>query len=191
MNLDGIDLVSWDVDGTLYPVRTLARWTRLVFLMRWRELGWTAAREEALRAKRHRRRVHRQRQGEAKVEWDPEYAGDAEALSVYVCGGLRWIKPAPGAIALMDRIAAAGITQVAISDFAAPQKLDAMGIRHRFAAAYSCEELGHWKPSPLPFQHVQRTHQISPEHHLHIGDREDLDGRAATAAGGRFLLHRA
>jgi FMN phosphatase YigB (HAD superfamily) len=191
VNLEGIELVSWDLDGTFYPVRTLEWLSNLAFLQRWREHGWRAARDEAFRAKRHRKRVHRQRQGEAKVERDPDYAADAEALVLYVCRALKWVKPDPKALALMDRIAAAGIPQVAVSDFAAPQKLESLGIRHRFAAAYSCDELGHWKPSPLPFLYVQRAHQVAPARHLHLGDREDMDGRAAIAAGCRFLLHRA
>ncbi len=191
VDLSGVELVSWDLDGTFYPVKALKRLSALVFLRRCVDLGWSAARAEALGAKRHRLRIARQRQGDARVDRDSDYAADADALAVYVCGALKWLKPDGRALTLMDRIASAGIRQVVVSDFAASQKLEALGLRSRFAGAYSCDELGSWKPSPLPFQHVQRVHAVASDRHLHIGDREDTDGRAAYAAGCRFLLHRA
>ena len=100
---------------------------------------------------------------------------------------LRRIPPRKRAVELIRRFAEAGIPQVALSDFECGYKLEALGLRRYFQKAYSCQDLGFWKPSPIPLSIIQKEFGSRPQEHLHIGDRRDADGEAALRNGCRFM----
>jgi FMN phosphatase YigB (HAD superfamily) len=88
---------------------------------------------------------------------------------------------------LIERLAAAGTPQVALSDFDCGYKVTALGLAARFRAFHSCRDLGFWKPSPVPLAKLQHDFGVAPRRHLHIGDRAATDGAACAANGCQFL----
>ncbi|MBW2264536.1 MAG: HAD family hydrolase, partial [Deltaproteobacteria bacterium] len=51
----------------------------------------------------------------------------------------------------------------------------------------SAEDAGALKPSPLPFLMSARNLGLEPDQVLVVGDRDDMDGQGAMAAGMAFL----
>jgi HAD superfamily hydrolase (TIGR01549 family) len=186
MNLDGIRLVTWDVDGTLYRRRALERALVLDCLKRtWREPRvWSdlqAARRYSAHAEAWRGRT-------LTEAWKTEHAEGAKLVEPWLARVLERVAPRPEAIRHLDDIRAARLTQVVLSDFASVEKLRALKLDGYFTAIYACSAIGALKPSPVPFQHVQQAHGVAPHEHLHIGDRPDTDEVGAKAAGARCLI---
>lgn len=193
IKLDETRLVSWDVDGTLYSVARL-KWRLAGMLLgeaaggrgaaAWRELaalGRRRARVEAARAAGGTL-------GEAAGDED---FGRRELPDLEVRWYGRAIKSAgarAGVVDVLSFFAARGVTQVAVSDYPADYKLEALGLAGRFASIYVGESLGYVKPSPKAFELIARDFGVPAAGILHIGDREDADGAAARAAGCRCLI---
>ncbi len=185
-----IKLVSWDVDGTLFSYK------RLVFkLLRngFRNIfvaGWSNTVKNLREVFEFHRIVELQRLN-TNCEVDPAYLipfkaaqeREKEALRI----ALNGLPPRSNVIRLIQKFAQYGILQVALSDFECEYKLEALGLRKHFEKAYSCEEIGFWKPSPIPLSKVQYDFGVVPEQHLHIGDRSSTDGMACEQNGCQFL----
>jgi len=186
-----VDVVSWDLDGTLYELPALERalmWLALKRLFRapfrtWRELRWLG------RHQRHHAAVRR-RGGLDGLEAPWDASAWQDVADRWFPPGLRVVGLHPGARGVLDAIDAAGVRQVLVSDYVADAKLVALGLEDRFDAVFSGEELGVIKPSPLLFEHVCRTLQVRPDRLLHLGDRHDADGLSARDAGCQVRIVR-
>jgi len=78
----------------------------------------------------------------------------------------------------------------AFSDYPSSKKLEAMGISSWFNLnlCSTDPEINTFKPSPVGILLACRIWGLAPEELLYIGDRAEIDGVAATAAGARFIL---
>jgi HAD superfamily hydrolase (TIGR01549 family) len=167
-DLHDFSVVSWDVDGTLYSISAMASmvaWLgikRLIGSAMGGELP-TGIAEEKLKA---RLSIERRWYGEA-IRRVGTRKGVREALQAFRNAGLR---------------------QVAVSDYDCSYKLNALGLETEFDQIYVGEILGYLKPSTALFVSVTRQLCIEPERLLHIGDRRDRDGVAASAAGCSVLI---
>lgn len=185
-----LELVTWDLDGTLYDAEALRAEVRRRMTRAVRPRTWRSTRDAARALRLHRQHDRRLRATEGAV--------DAEARAFWggpVWGGfvqdfllpsLRAVGPHPRAVQLVERVRVAGVRQVVVSDHRVPAKLAALGLEHAFAAGYAGVELGALKPHPSVFRAVLHAEEVSPARVLHVGDRDDTDGRAARGAGLRF-----
>jgi FMN phosphatase YigB (HAD superfamily) len=76
-----------------------------------------------------------------------------------------------------------------VSDYPASRKLAAIGVANLFEVVISNGEHGTTfalKPNPAAFLAAAERLRVAPEHCLVIGDRDDADGQAASAAGMDF-----
>jgi FMN phosphatase YigB (HAD superfamily) len=189
--MSGIRLVSWDVDGTLFSyLRAMAVIIPPV-LHRAARTGWAQTAQEIHDAIVFHRTVERQRRTPDSIVVEPElerFRTIVEVENTMLDSALRIMHPRSRALSLLRRFSAAGVTQVALSDFECEHKLMALGLHKEFAAAYSCRSLGFWKPSTIPLTRIQRDFGVLPSQHLHIGDRLDTDGAACARNGCRFEL---
>lgn len=186
--LEGIALVTWDVDGTLYPTRALRRrfaW-HCAGLLKKGHVGQAV--RTWLRAASVRRRVEAQRKGESRVDFDLKTLDDEDALFGELLEGHA---PDARAVEWLSTIGQRGIPQVALSDFPSEHKLAALGLLTPFHSVRACAAVGHWKPSPEALWAVEAEHQVKPKQHLHLGDRDDTDGEVARRAGCHFMLFKA
>jgi FMN phosphatase YigB (HAD superfamily) len=190
---DGIRLVSWDVDGTLYapfPARValLGRAARALL----RGGGGRAYRGLAA-FQRVRARLEAQRSpGRAPPAWAGERPGDGALRAAFeaelLLPALAAVGPRPGAETALAALAGAGLTQVAFSDYEAEPKVRALGLARHFAGFYAGERDGRPKPSPAVLGRIAREHGLGAAAMLHVGDRVDTDGAAAAAFGCRALI---
>jgi FMN phosphatase YigB (HAD superfamily) len=185
----GIKLVSWDVDGTLFSYKRLAFELLRNAFKNICVAGWSSTVKNLREVFEFHRIVELQRLNESQVDstnlmrFKAAQQCEKEALRI----ALNGLSPRTNAIRLIHKFAQNGILQVALSDFECEYKLEALGIRKHFEKAYSCEEIGFWKPSPIPLSKVQDDFGALPKHHLHIGDRSSTDGLACERNGCQFL----
>jgi FMN phosphatase YigB (HAD superfamily) len=191
----GIRLVSWDVDGTLYAggaARVALMGGLAAMVLRGR--GGRAWRQVAA-FRRMRARLDGQRDptgGRPAPAWARERPGDRELRAGFeeelLLPALAAVGPRRGVGAVLAGLEAAGVRQVAFSDYEAEAKVRALGLERRFAGFYAGEALGAPKPSPLGLQRIARDHGVAAAQMLHLGDRVDTDGAAAAAFGCRALI---
>lgn len=186
-----IEVVSWDVDGTLYDLRRLVGavaglYLRGVFTPRvaanvaeWRRLDAFRTAMDAVRAR-----------GGALQPGDlPADRAELLALEERWYGpALAGIGPRAEALAWIEHFARAGVRQVVVSDYRCEYKLDRLGLAGRFERVYAGEVEGHLKPSPGLFAAVLADLGVDPARVLHIGDKADRDGASAAPHGCRVYI---
>jgi HAD superfamily hydrolase (TIGR01549 family) len=194
-----IDLVVFDLDGTLYdqrPVRFRMAVDLLIHGVRTRSL-------RHMHILREYRRIR-----EALGDIQPEHF--AEPLMAQVCsrtGASReqvtalveeWMEQRPlprlrgarsrGIATLFAALRASGRAIGVWSDYPAIAKLDALGLMADHVRAATDSDLGHLKPAPAGLRSIMDAAGASPQRTLMIGDRAERDGEAARRAGVRALL---
>ena len=193
-----ITAVLFDLDGTLYHQRPLrmrmARELALFVLRRPVEGGRTA---RVLRAFRHAQETLRMRgvpyDEDVQIEEAASRVGlDTRAVRAVV---REWMfeRPLPhllphraaGSVPLLDHLAARGIRAGVLSDYAAVDKLEALGLRQRFSVVLAAgdPDVRALKPSPRGFLAAASRWGVRPGQVLVVGDRVDADGAGAEAAG--------
>jgi len=186
-DLTGIRLVSWDVDGTLYRPVAL----RLAIAVRFGAALLSGRGPHLYRAvvafNRVRARLDQLRAG-AALPPAPADPGRSAFERELLFPALTTVGPRPGVREVLTELAARGLVQVVFSDYAAEEKLRALGLEGRFAACYAGEALAAPKPSPAGLLAIARDFALAPTQLLHIGDRLDTDGAAAAAFGCLVLL---
>ena len=78
-----------------------------------------------------------------------------------------------------------GIQLAACSDYPAAAKLDSLGLREFFAVIVTAQDadVGRVKPHPRSLQVTLAKLGVAPRDAWYVGDRPDVDARAALAAG--------
>ena len=173
--------VSFDVDGTLYGDGFLRARIALEAI---RRLNPGALRD--LYRFDKRAVAARAAGGALDRSWASTIPVRLEAEARLLIPVIRRRGPRAGAADLLTRLRPR--TLIAVSDFDAEAKLEALGLRHHFDHTYAAERYGALKPDPAVFRAALADLGIAPSTLLHVGDRPDTDGLAARAAGARALI---
>jgi len=196
---DGITLVVFDVDGTLYDQRALRpRMARDLLLHTLRRLDLKPLSVIA----RYRRL--REAMGDAEVlNFEPRLV--AETATAAGCSPAQvqalvaeWVelRPLPylarcryeGVAALFDGLRRHGKRLGVLSDYPAAAKLSALGLEAEWVVSAGDAGVGLLKPHPRGLQHLMNVAGVAPQATLLIGDRPERDGLAAQRAGARCLI---
>jgi len=205
--------VLFDVDGTLYrqgPVRARMALELLLAPIALRSLGRARRAWRAIGAFRRAQEELRAApppsgDGDGKGDGEPldlarlqrrraaERAGLSEAEVEAVVDEWMGRRPLrhlrrfrrPGVLPFLDFLAARGIEAGVLSDYPAEAKLEAMGLAGRFAVALCTTGpgIGAFKPHPRGFLRACEALGLRPAEVLYVGDRPDVDGAGALAAG--------
>ncbi|MDB5964711.1 MAG: Haloacid dehalogenase domain protein hydrolase [Polaromonas sp.] len=196
---DGIDLVVFDVDGTLYDQRRL----RLAMLRQLLADAWRSRSLATIQTLRTFRKV-REALGDDPVDdfVQQQYAQTAlrhgtTAEGVRALAG-EWLeqRPLPFLEAcryphlpeLFAALRTAGKRIAVFSDYPATDKLAALGLHADPVVCATDLHIGRLKPDPLGLLAILRETGVAPERALMVGDREDRDAAAARQAGVRALI---
>lgn len=185
IDLSKVKVVSWDIDGTLYDLQILMSHFKKDLLRRMFSFGWIDAWRDFFRLLRFKRFMDKIRAnaGNYDVPTVPNREAIEETQHEMYGRILPSIGLLPGVIDLLEWLATQPVRQVVFSDYKSTGKLTALGVRDYFDTVFAGEELGHLKPSPAVFTKLTEALEIPPEALLHIGDRPDTDGAAATTVG--------
>jgi putative hydrolase of the HAD superfamily len=200
-NFDGRDikLVVFDVDGTLYSQSAL----RLRMLPELLVLAISAQGRESLKiivTYRRLRETYAERELEgfdtALVEETATSVGCKPEFVREVIG--EWIYRQPlrhlktcvlaGVPEFFTSLNAAGKTVGIFSDYAAEEKLEAMGLASDHIASADDPNVAMLKPNPKGLLGLMEKVGTPPKETLLIGDREERDGEAARRAGVHALI---
>lgn len=96
----------------------------------------------------------------------------------------------PGLSSFLKQCRDNGIKVGVLSDYPSRLKLETMGINTLFSLnlCSTDAEINTFKPSPVGILLACRIWEIAPEKLVYIGDRTEIDGTAASAAGAQFIL---
>jgi len=195
----GIELVTFDIDGTLYDQRMLRlRMSRdmLLHTLRRFDLGVLAV---VLNYRRLRERLG----NEETHAFEPRLVACTAAATARTEDQIRaivaeWIEDRPlayladcryrGVAELFAGLRRHGKIVGVLSDYPAPTKLAAMGLTADFVASATDEEVAVLKPHPRGLEWLMQRAAVSPAATLMIGDRVERDGLAAQRAGTRCLI---
>ena len=190
-----IGLVVFDLDGTLYEKKGLARRMFFSALKDWK----------LMLAERKTRKLLR---GEWYENEDRFYEIYFKTMSAYcnlsaeesqswyfdcylplmVATIQKCHMPVKWLAQLLKSLRAQGIKMVVLSDYEyASEKLNALGIDNsQFDWVVSAPKLGGLKPAHQVLEKVLETMGYTPKQCLVIGDREDTDGQLAQSVGAAF-----
>jgi HAD superfamily hydrolase (TIGR01549 family) len=184
-----IEVVSWDVDGTLYELPAMRGQIRRLALRRlWNPFRLARELGDLARLRRAMEEVRRQG-GDLSALKLSQPREPLEALEQRWYGeAIRRAGPRAGVPEALAALRGRGLRLIVTSDYGSEFKLKALGLADAFERLYAGEALGHLKPSPRLFEHVISDLGIEPGALLHIGDRPDTDGAGAEAVGCRSLI---
>lgn len=188
--LEGVEAVSFDLDGTLYSLPAMRRALRGFVLRRaWRPLKTYHELNHLLRARAEFQRA-REAGGDlsTRAELRATFERRTELERRWWIPAIAKVGPRPGLIQVLDALRERALPLVVCSDHAGEEKLEALGLADRFQAALSGEALGAIKPDPRVLQAAVDLLGVAPSALLHVGDREDTDGEAARALGVRCWI---
>ena len=190
-DMDSIQVVSWDVDGTLYSTRRAACHAGM------RAIGSTFRRRrlnplrELAELRELWRRVERARfDAQNPVGVHAGFRRRRDLETKWWAPAIAASGPRPGVEALLGHFQGRVRAQVILTDYEADDKLRGLGLQEYFDAVYVGERMGFFKPNPAPFKRILEDFGLTPECMLHIGDRVDTDGAGAAAAGCPSLILR-
>jgi FMN phosphatase YigB (HAD superfamily) len=186
-----IAAVSFDLDGTLYSAKALRGPLLWRTFPRWRTMRVGQRVREELR---HERFVD----GAALLKREAEIAAErldrdvpstqaalARVFDDDVAAVLSRIGPRAGTRAMLQQLVTHNIAIVVVSDRGAvAAKLAALGLGDLpWRALVSADDVGAFKPNPLPFERAAAACGVAVGQLLHVGDRQDSDGEGARGAG--------
>ena len=199
---DAIELVVFDVDGTLYDQTPLR--VRMVLALFLHTLSSRSL--ETVKVLKHFRRIREdlgnqetQNFESSLIERTSELTGaPAEKISKIV---QEWIEVRPlaylrscrypGVKEVFEALRAREVKIGVFSDYPASQKLKAMELEADFEISAVDSKIRVLKPNPLGLLHLMHQAGTTPATTLMIGDRIDRDGEAAKRAGTQCLIRSA
>ena len=194
-----IDLVVFDVDGTLYDQRQL----RLGMLRQLVRHTWQTRSLDTLRTLRTFRRVREALGEQAGADFMALQYADTARRHGKTPAAVRaltdeWMEQRPLPLLAACRYAhvadvfaglrASGKRIAAFSDYPAPAKLAALGLAADVVVCATDADIARLKPDPAGLLAILRQTRVAPERALMIGDRFDRDAAAAGRAGMRALI---
>ena len=172
LNWNDIDLVVFDVDGTLYDQRRL----HLTMVRRLLAATWRTRSLDTLLTMRTFRKV-REALGDR-----PQ--ADFMRQPLPLLAGCRY----PHVDALFAGLRSAGKLIAVFSDYPATDKLAVLGLQAAPVVCAADAAVARLKPDPAGLLAILRHAGVDARRALMIGDRIDCDGVAASRAGMRALI---
>ena len=194
-----IDLVVFDVDGTLYNQRKL----QLGMLRQLLGHAWQTRSLDTLLTLRTFRRVREALGEQAGADFMTLQYAQTASRHGKTPAAVRaltdeWMEQRPLPLLAACRYAhvaevfaglrAAGKRVAAFSDYPAAAKLAALGLRADVFVCATDPGIARLKPDPAGLLAILKQTGVAPERALMIGDRFDRDAAAAARAGMRALI---
>lgn len=196
----GVKAVVFDVDGTLYNQSKLRKHMLLALLSHYLPRPWQLG-DMLLLSRFRAERERRAGQGcpgleSAQYNWCAENGGYKPDKVRQVVEQwmyrfpLRYIAGCvyPGTAAFFEALRAKSIRIGIYSDYPALEKLTAMGLQADVIVSSTDPEVDFLKPDPRGLRLVAERLGLKASECLFIGDRQELDGACAEAAGMPYLI---
>ena len=184
-----IKAVAFDIDGTLYPNRSMYL-RSIPFALT--HLRLVRAYSRIRKHVRKRRPVADLQALERRLLAHELGIGEAEAARLIdVAIHERWeavlngVRPYPHVRTTIERMKARGLRMAVSSDFPVDRKLKRLGLEDLIECSLWSEESGYLKPHPEPFLALAECIGEEPSSILYVGNSYEYDIIGAKAAGMR------
>ncbi|EMR01858.1 HAD family hydrolase [Cesiribacter andamanensis] len=195
-----IDVVIFDVDGTLYNQSRLRRQMTRSLLSHYALRPWQAYDLQVIRIFRKER--EKMCLDQVSNLEEAQYQRCAQKINVapqkvkQIIS--KWMYQAPlphlqacsypGIQMFFNAMKKRGIKIAIYSDYPATDKLAAMGLEADLVVASTDESIDALKPNPAGLSYILTTFNTTPERCLFFGDRDELDGACARQAGMPYYI---
>jgi putative hydrolase of the HAD superfamily len=188
-----LQVVAFDVDGTLYPNRAMYLLS-VPFALRYFGIlsAFARVRKEIRKVRPIDDFYRTQAELFARHRGIPVEKA-AEIIESVIYG--RWetlikhVKPYPHVKETVEELKKAGLKLAVLSDFPLREKLRYLGLEGYWDYAKSSEESGYLKPGSEPFQDLVAFFSVPPEEILYVGNsyKYDIDGAKAQGLAAAHL----
>jgi putative hydrolase of the HAD superfamily len=188
-----IDVIAFDLDGTLYP--NVEFYSRLIpFVLKEHKLLWAMGKaRDVLRSEEHKGHFY-DHQARIMAEIlkidDPTSIKDKTEKLIY-----RGWEPIFKKVKLyahvhetLKALKNAGFKLGLLSDFPPEIKLDYLGIKDYWDVVLCSEETNHLKPDPAPFLKLSEHFSVPPERIMYVGNSVSYDIIGAKGVGMKTAL---
>ena len=185
MDFNNIKVISWDLDGTLYPLAEMKKHFVLICLKELITFQLDSF-NELYKLYNYHRQLRQYRSGR-RVRLTSQQIQEFSYLSA------KWYGPAikrAGKFQDIERVIKLFSTkkQVIVSDYRSDGKIEHLFSEYFWQKSYSGIDVGYLKPSPKIFNQVIKDFNIKPDELLHVGDKLHFDGEAAKQVGCNYLI---
>jgi putative hydrolase of the HAD superfamily len=194
-----IQAVLYDVDGTLYHLAAMRR--RMARELLTAALGAPARTVREWRVIQAYRRSQEELRSAGPGQCQYEHAASRLGLRAEDIRPIieEWMHRRPlrilpgcarqSVLEAIRVLGGCGVRQGVFSDYPAREKLEIFGVHEwiEFGLSSSDPEVGAFKPSPRGFLHAAERWGLDPSRIVYVGDRPEVDGEGARAAGMRFV----
>lgn len=196
---DQVDLVVFDVDGTLYDQRKL-RLTMLIQLLKHAAFKFDLSIFPIIK---HYREIRETMGDQEEIDFESklvrktsEITGQPESSVVAVINDWIETRPLPylakakyaGLDALFSGIKHQGKQLGILSDYKATEKVKALGLFADYIVSAQDVEVNILKPHPKGLEVIAKQANVALDRIILIGDRDERDGEAARRAGTHYLI---
>lgn len=200
INWSKVEVIIFDVDGTLYDQRKLRKYMLIELLKYYVMNPW---RSKELKIIRDFRRKREKRNFDvindienAQYNWGAQASGVSPEKVRSVVD--KWIFKIPlrhlsncrypGISEFFDNLHKRSITTAIFSDYPAKEKVAALGLSHNCIVCSTDRNVDRLKPDPKGLFVITEKLEVSVEDCLFIGDRDERDGECARKAGMPYLI---
>lgn len=202
MNIDWdkVELVIFDVDGTLYDQSRLRKKMGRMLISHYLFRPWNAYDLQIIRVFRKEREL---------MNFNP--VKDIENAQYEICAKKikapaenvkkvieRWMYKAPlehlqecsfpGVKNFFESLKKQDIKIAIYSDYPAVDKLQAMGLEADLVVSSTDKAVDSLKPATNGLTYIMKHFNLAPDKCLFIGDRDELDGECARKAGMQYYI---
>ena len=182
-----IKAVAFDIDGTLYPNRSMYFHSIPFYLFHFRQVtAFSRVRRNirnimpvqdfhALQAELLARELSLSAEEGARVVEEVFY-GKWENI-------FRRVRPFPGVREFLLELRGQGLKTATLSDFPVGNKLDYFGLADCWDVVMASHESGYLKPAREPFLELARRLELKPEEILYVGNNPEYDVVGCRGAG--------
>ena len=200
-NLDGLKLIVFDMDGTLYNQKLLRLFMLLELFFHYLIRPHKSHEINILKHFRNEREKKSFMANENTQIAHNQYiwCQDKVKCPIWEIKDVvrKWIYKKPlkylplcmykSVKPLLSVLKTKNIKSAIFSDYRAEEKVHSLGLSIDYVFSSEQEEIGTLKPSPKGLDYISNKLGIDKNHMLYIGDREDKDGACAYHAGVAYL----
>lgn len=184
--------VVFDIDGTLYPNRSMYIQSARFFLTHFRLVKHFSHVRKELRKVGRIENFHALQAELLAIEMKISRDKAAQLIEEKLYGKwertFRKVKPFKTIIPFLEKLKEKGIPMAILSDFPVGRKLEYFGLEGYWSVIRSSHQSGYLKPSAKPFLEMAKKMDLNPEDILYVGNNYSYDAVGSHKAGMKSAL---
>jgi FMN phosphatase YigB (HAD superfamily) len=196
-NINDIDAIIFDLDGTIYNKKrlqfffTLAFFNKLSLMLSYLKIRKNNYGIDLGSKEKFQKKIIEELALKSSITKEKSEEFINSFMNKFVTILKQKYKPNNDIISVINKYHNKGVKLVCLSDYSkVKERLLALNIDiNKFALIKSSEDYGTLKPASTPFIKIAEELNISPQKIVVVGDRKDTDGEGAKRSNMRFVKY--